>query len=205
MHPHPVWELLPIQSAHAHFVNWERAKHRADFFAAISFPDSHPLRVALWQASRDLEQHRWAADVTITDLAREHGTFSAHVNGYHFEKAADWFRSADDYSDCPKIRIGKHVRRSKSMFLAGVASIHDVERSGRAFAEAVTQIVSRVRPKAKDNLVRTAKLFDKDCRRLERALQQVKICARDRAEVLLCLQHKGLPAPLATAVLEFLV
>ena len=46
---HPVWELLPIQNAHAHFVNWERAKHRADFFATISFPDSHPLRVALRQ------------------------------------------------------------------------------------------------------------------------------------------------------------
>ena len=118
---------------------------------------------------------------------------------------ADWFRSADGFSDCPKIRIDKHVRRNKSLFLAGVASIHDVERSGRAFAESVTQIVSRVRPKAKDNLVRTAKLFDKDCRRLERALRQVKICTRDRAEVLLCLQRKGLPAPLATAVLEFLV
>ena len=205
MHPHPVWELLPIQSAHAHFVNWERAKHRAEFFATISFPDSHPLRVALRQVSRDLEQHRWAADVTITDLAREHGAFSAQVNGYHFEKAADWFRSADGYSDCPKIRIGKHVRRNKSLFLAGVASIHDVERSGRAFAKSVTQIVSRVRPRAKENLVRTSKLFDKDCRRLERALQQVKVCPRDCAEVLLCLQCKGLPAPLATGILEFLV
>ena len=205
MHPHPIWELLPIQSAHAHWLDWERAKHRADFFSTTSFPDSHPLRVALRQASRDLEQHRWTADVTITDLAREHGAFSAQVNGYHLEKAADWFRSADGYSDCPKIRMGKRVRRSKSLFLAGVASIHDVERSGRAFAESVTQIVSRVRPKAKDNLVRTSKLFDKDCQRLERALQQVKVCTRDRAEVLLCLQRKGLPAPLATAVLHFLV
>ena len=205
MHTHPIWELLLVQNAHAHFVNWERAKHRADFFATISFPDSHPLRVALQQVSKDLEQHRWAADVTITDLAREHGTFRGQVNGYHFERPADWFRSVDGYSDCPKIRIDKHVRRNKCLFLAGVASIHDVERSGRAFAESVTQIVSRVRPKAKDNLVRTAKLFDKDCRRLERALRQVKICTRDRAEVLLCLQHKGLPAHLATAVLEFLV
>ena len=205
MHPHPIWELLPIQSAHAHWLDWERAKHRADFFSTISFPDSHPLRVALRQASRDLEQHRWAADVTITDLAREHGAFSAQVNGYHFEKAADWFRSADGYSDCPKIRIGKRVRRSNYLFLAGVASIHDVERSGRAFAESVTNIVSRVRPKAKDKLVRTEKLFDKDCRRLERALRQVKVCTRDRAEVLPCVQRKGLPAPLATAVLDFLV
>ena len=205
MHAHPVWELLPIQNAQAHFVNWERAKHRADFFATISFPDSHPLRVALQQVSKDLEQHRWAADVTITDLAREHGTFAAQVNGYNFERAADWFRTADGYSDCPKIRIGKHVRRSNALFLAGVASIHDVERNGRAFADAVTQIVSRVRPKAKDNLIRTTKVFDKDCRRLERALRQVKVCRRDRAEVLLCLQRKGLPAPLATAVLEFLV
>ena len=205
MLPHQDWELLPIQIAHAHFVNWERAKHRADFFATISFPDSHPLRQALNQVSKHLEQHRWAADVTITDVARKHGEFCAEVNGYYFEKAADWFRSTDNYSNSPKIRIGKYVRRSQALYLAGVASIHDVERSGRAFAHAVTQVVAIVRPKAKANLVRTTKVFDKDCQRLERALKQVKVCARDRLELLLCLQRKGLPSPVATSVFEFLV
>ena len=143
--------------------------------------------------------------VTITDVARKHGEFCAEVNGYYFEKAADWFRSTDNYSNSPKIRIGKYVRRSQALYLAGVASIHDVERSGRAFAHAVTQVVAIVRPKAKANLVRTTKVFDKDCQRLERALKQVKVCARDRLELLLCLQRKGLPSPVATSVFEFLV
>ena len=91
------------------------------------------------------------------------------------------------------------------MYLAGVASIHDVKRSGRAFADAVTHIVSKARPKAKDNLVRKAKVFDKDCQKLERALKQVKVCAQDRVELLMCLHRKGLPSPIARAVFEFLV
>ena len=74
MHP-IVHELLPIRDVHAHFANWERAKHRADFFAKIGFPDSHPLRHTIEQLSGDLEVHRRTADQTIAEIARKHGDF----------------------------------------------------------------------------------------------------------------------------------
>ena len=73
MHLHPGWELLPIQSAHAQFACWERAKHRAEFFAILGFPDTHPLRLALDQVCIGLEEHRWAAEATVTDVATKHG------------------------------------------------------------------------------------------------------------------------------------
>ena len=69
MHP-IVHELLPIRLVHARFANWERAKHRADFFAKVGFPDSHPLRHAVDQISRDLEEHRCAADRTVAGIVR---------------------------------------------------------------------------------------------------------------------------------------
>lgn len=74
MHP-IVHELLPNRAVHVHFANWERAKHRADFFAKIGFPDSHPLRHAIGQLSRDLEAHRVAADQKVAEIARKHGDF----------------------------------------------------------------------------------------------------------------------------------
>ena len=37
MHPF-LEELIPIKRAHAHFANWERAKHRAEFFCKNRFP-----------------------------------------------------------------------------------------------------------------------------------------------------------------------
>ena len=199
-------DLLPLRIAHAHFANWERAKHRASFFATLGFPDSHPLRQALDQVSVSLEEHRWAADATIANVAKKHGPFRAAVNGYHFEDASDWFRTGTGlYYDCPSISVSKSVRRSKTLYLEGVASIRDVERCGKGFADAVTRIVEEVRPKAKGSLVKRAKLFDKDCQRLERALKRVTICRRDRLAFHLCMQRKGLPAPLADAVLEYLV
>ena len=62
-----------------------------------------------------------------------------------------------------------------------------------------------VPPKAKRDLVRTAETFDKDCQRLERQLKRVKVCPQDRLEVLLCLQHKGVPSVVGRSVLAFLV
>ncbi len=94
---HPILhELLPIRRAHLHFAAWERAKHRAQFFAKVGFPDSHPLRHAVDQVGRDLEEHRWAADLTIAEVARKHGDFRARVNGFFFEDATDWFQSGKD-------------------------------------------------------------------------------------------------------------
>ena len=206
MHTHPVWELLPIQSAHAHFANWERAKHRASFFAILAFPDTHPLRQALDQVCSGLEEHRWAAEATVADVAKKHGSFRADVNGFHFEDAAEWFKTGNDiYYDCPSISVGKGVRRSNTLYLQGVACIREVERSGKCFADAVLRTVEGARPKAKRSLVKTTKLFDKDCETLERALKRVKVRRRDREQFFLCMQRKGLPAPVAEMVFEYLV
>ncbi len=97
------------------------------------------------------------------------------------------------------------MRRSNELYLAGVASLHDLETSGRGFIEAVGALVERARPESKRNLVRTSKMFDKDCRRLERQLKRVKVCQRDCLDVLLCLRQKGLPGGLGDQVLAFLV
>ena len=149
---------------------------------------------------------RWAADVTIADVAEKHGAFLADANGYRFEDASDWFRNGTTlYHDCPSISVSRGVRRSQTLYLEGVACIRDVERCGKVFAGAVTQLVEKERPKAKGSLVRRAKLFDKACRKLEREPKRVKIRSRDRVGFLMCMQRKGMPAPLAEAVLKYLV
>lgn len=205
MHPF-LEELIPLQGVHAHFANWERAKHRAEFFATIAFPDSHPMRRLLIDMGRDLDDHRWAADLTIHDIRKRYGDFRTCVNGYFFEDSGEWFEYGRDiYFDCPKISFGRGVRRSHELYLAGVASLHDLETCGKRFATAVNCLVDTVRPKAKGNLLKRTKLFEKDCRRLERQLHRVKVCPRDRMHVLLCLGRKGVPGPVGTVVLKYLV
>lgn len=205
MHPF-LQDLIPFRTVHAYFADWERAKHRAYFFSAIGFPDSHPLRQILENVSMDLEEHRWAADAAMAEVRRKHGDFRTYVNGYFFENSSDWFKSGKQiYWDCPAISFGKGVRRDNSLYLAGVASIHDLEASGRRFIEAVDCLVEKARPQSKIALVKSSRTFDKDCRRLERHLKRVKVCARDRINVLLCLQRKGVPAVLAPRVLSYLV
>ena len=205
MHP-IVHELLPIRLVHARFANWERAKHRADFFAKVGFPDSHPLRHAVDQTNRNLEEHRCAADRTVAEIVRKYSDFRILVYGSYFEDATDWFRSGNViYWDCPDIVFERGVRRCNKLYLAGVASIHDLETSGRAFIAAVENLSETVPPKAKRDLVRIAKTFDKDCQRLERQLKRIKVCPRDRLDVLLCLQRVGVPNAVGRSVLAFLV
>ena len=199
-------ELLPIRLAHVHFANWERARHRADFFAKVSFPDSHPIRAVVDATARDLEDYRCAADVTIANVARKNGDFRCVVNGYFFEDATEWFQSGTSiYRDCPEISFGKGVRRRNKLNLAGLASFHELEVSGKCFIDAVNMLLDVARPTDKGKLVRNKKLFDKDCVRLETQLKRVKVCERDVVGALLCLRRKGLPNGIGKAVLAFLV
>ncbi len=102
---HPLLdELVPIKRVHAHFAKWERAKHRAELFAKVAFPDSHPLRRLLDDLALDLEDHRWAADLTIHDVAKRYGDFRTWVNGCFFEGATEWLQNGQEiYWDCPSI------------------------------------------------------------------------------------------------------
>ena len=103
------------------------------------------------------------------------------------------------YHDCPSISVSKGVRRSKTLYLQGVSCIPDVETCGKS------QLWSVRSQQAKQSVVRTTKLLDKDYETLECALKCVKIRRRDAVEFFLCKQRKGLPTPVAEAVLEFLV
>ena len=99
---HPVHsaleELIPIHLAHAHFVDWERAKLRAEFFTKIGFPDAHPLRVAVDRVGDALEDHRIAACAVLSDFVRRYGDFTAKADGHVFNTAADWFRNGANLS-----------------------------------------------------------------------------------------------------------
>ena len=199
-------DLAPLQHVHASFAEWERARHRADFFATCAFPDSHPVKQILADMGRDLLEHRYAADELIREVAKRHGDFRTWVNGFFFEHPKDWFQSrGDKYWDCPTISFGRGVKRSHTLRLAGLGSLRAMETGGRRFAEAVTHLVEQKRPKSKPNLVKKQKLFEKDCRRLGRQLGRTQVDQRDRLNVLLCLRRGGLPATAGQLVSQFLV
>ena len=108
------------------------------------------------------------------------------------------------YFDDSGALFDKGSRRSNKLFLAGLHSMHEFETSGRCFIDAVHNLVARARPKAKRDLVRTAKLFDKDCRRLEKQLKRIQIRQEDLLGVLMCLWKRGLPCVIGRSVLTYL-
>lgn len=85
-------DLAPLQHVHATFAEWERARHRADFFARCAFPDSHPVKQILADMGHDLLEHRYVADEVVRDVAWHHGDFRTWVNGFFFEDPKDWFQ-----------------------------------------------------------------------------------------------------------------
>lgn len=199
-------DLAPLQQVHARFAEWERARHRADFFATCAFPDSHPVRRILADMGHDLLEHRYMADEAVREIARRHGEFRTWVNGFFFEHPKDWFQSGGDiYWDCPAISFGRGVKRSNTLRLAGLGSLRAMEARGEQFAEAVAHLVEQKRPKSKPNLVKRQKLFERDCRRLETQLGRTQIDRGDRMNVLLCLRRRGLPVTAGAFVLQFLV
>lgn len=197
-------ELPPLLSTHTAFMRWERAKHRANVYAKASFPQSHPLRQILKQTATTLENHRWSAEITVFALAEKYGSFRAQVQGSVLNDPAEWFRPGEiKYFD--DSMFDKSSRRNKQLFLIGVHSMFEIETSGKCFVKAVHELVGRVRPKAQKHLLRTAKVFEKDCKRLEHHLKRVRVCQQDRFNVLLCLRRRHLPHELAQSVLEYLV
>ena len=80
-----------------------------------------------------------------------------------------------------------------------------METKGRAFLGAAGRLVKATIPGAKRRLDHAAKVFEKDCKRVERHLKKVKVCKKDVDDVVLCLQRWGIPGGAPWLVLEFMV
>ena len=195
-------ELERLVVTHRHFANWECARHRADFAAKLFFPDSHPLRQIVDALSNGLDDCRWSAEVHLAIFAQQYGEIRGIVNGWYFDSTDEWFRRSDKYWDCPDIMVGKGVRRTKIVDLAGLDSLRQLECRGKSFMHAVD--VLRDNSKRR-RLTHTSKTFNKGVARLENQLKRVKVCPREKMGVLLCLQRAGLPTEMGRVVLGFLV
>ena len=202
-----VEDFASLAHAHWEFACWQRVRHRARTFALISFPDSHPFRKAVEDICTDLDSVQYEARCCLYKIVRRHGEFRGSVNGWWFEDPEkDLFQSdARKYHDCPEYMFGRGIRRDHELPLFGLASIHCVETRGRAFLEAAEKLVKATIPGAKRRLDHAAKVFEKDCKRVERHLKRVKVCSRHKFEVLLCLQRWGIPGGSPRLVLEFLL
>jgi hypothetical protein len=200
-------DFASLATAHLHFTRWERVRHRARTFATIFYPDSHPFRLAVDNLCNDLETVRYEAEVCLHRIVREHGAFRGVVNGYYFENPEDnLFKSdAQRYHDCPEYVFGKGIKRSKVMPLAGIGSIHVLEASGRSFLIAAERLVEATTPRGKRQLDRTAKVFESNCKRVDRQLKRVKVDPAQKDHAMLCLLHVGMPKESAYLVLSFLV
>ena len=79
------------------------------------------------------------------------------------------------------------------------------EEEYKAILEAAERLVKATIPGAKRRLDHAAKVFEKDCKRVERHLKRVKVCKKHVYDVLLCLHRWGIPGGTPRVVLEFLV
>ena len=193
-------ELLVV--THARFARWECARHRADFAAKLFFPDSHPLRQIVEALANGLDDCRWSAETYLATFAHQHGEIRGIVNGWYFDSTKDWFRRSNRYWDCPDIMVGKGVRRTKIVDLAGLDSLRELEGCGKSFMRAVDVLRDNSK---KCRLTHTSKTFNKGVARLETQLKRIKVCPREKKGVLLCLQRAGLPTETGRIVLGFLV
>ena len=135
------------------------------------------------------------------------GNTGGIVNGFYFENPEDnLFKSdARRYHDCPEYTFGKGIKREKVMPLAGIGSIHVLEACGRPFTTAAERLVEATTPRGKRRLDHTAKVFESDCKRIDRQLKRLKVDPNQKAHAVLCLLRAGLPRESASIVLSFLV
>ena len=200
-------DFASLATAHLHFAEWERIRHRARTYALIFFPDSHPFRQAVDTVCNDLESVRYEAEVSLHRIVRAHGAFRCTINGFFFENPEDdLFKSdAQRYHDCPEYIFGKGIKREKVMPLAGIGSIHALETRGRSFITAAEQLAEATTPRGKRRLEQTAKIFESDCKRVDRQLKRIRVDPKQKAHAVLCLLRTGLPKESANIVLSFLV
>ena len=106
-------DFASLATTYLHFAKWEMVRHRARTIALISFPDNHPLRLAVDTLCGDLEAVRCEVEGCLLRITKEHGTFRTWMNGHFFESPeVDLFKcSAERYHDCPEYVIGPSIAR----------------------------------------------------------------------------------------------
>ena len=103
-------------------------------------------------------------------FAQQYGEIRGIVNGWYFDSTDEWFRRSDKYWDCPDIMVGKGVRRTKIVDLAGLDSLRQLECRGKSFMHAVD--VLRDNSKRR-RLTHTSKTFNTGVARLETQLKRI--------------------------------
>ena len=200
-------EVASLAAAHFHFARWERVKHRAQTFALISFPDSHPFRTAVDALCSDLDSVRLDLELCLSGFTKKHGPFSAMMNGFWFAKAEETLfrRDPERYYDCPTYEFGRGIKRRKIMPLAGVGAIHELEPTGRSLLIAANRLAEARAPEARKRIDHTGRTFTQDCKRVQKQLKRVRVEPQHKIDVLMCLQRAGLPGENSVLVLAFLV
>ena len=199
-------DLASLATAHLHFANWECVRHRAQTYALISFPDSHPFRQAVDALCGDLDSVRWELELCLSRIAKEIGGFRGIINGLWFENPEETlFKNAERYYDCPTYQFGRGIKRRKIMPLAGVGYTRQLESTGQSFLVAANRLAEVAAPDAKKRLDYAGRAFAQDCKRVQKQLKRVAVEPQHKIDVLMCLRRVGLPGENAVIVLAFLV
>ena len=110
-------DFASLATAHFHFAEWERIRHRARTYALIFFPDSHPFRQAVDTVCNDLETVRYEAEVSLHRIVRAHGAFRCTINGFFFENPED-----DLFKSNARRSPGNHL--SQETYLDGLKAFY---------------------------------------------------------------------------------
>lgn len=197
--------LENLVSVHRHFAKWEQTKHRAQAVVVIEFPDSHPVRTTVDALCCDLESCRTRAGDMLFELMKvcRVSFGGGFLNGYFFESLHDMFDPSEKYYDCPTYYIPNSCQRRKTLDLVSLAYLHDLECNGRSYIEAMFDLEG-AKPDGKRHLDKLTKAFERKCWRLRKHLKHVKICEKQKVEIVDCLQQAGLTHDTSDLVLQFL-
>ena len=200
-------DLSFLAKAHLHFANWECVRHRAQTYALIFFPDSHPFRQAVDALCGDLDSVRSELELCLHRITQKHGGFRGIINGWWFENPEETLfkKDAERYYDCPTYQFGRGIKRRKIMPLAGVGYTRQLESTGQSFLVAANRLADVAAPDAKKRLDHAGRAFTQDCKRVQKQLKRVQVEPQHKIDVLMCLRRVGLPGVNAVIVLAFLV
>ena len=170
-------DLASLATAHLHFANWECVRHRAQTYALISFPDSHPFRQAVDALCGDLDSVRLELELCLHRITKEIGGFRGIINGWWFENPEETLfkKDAERYYDCPTYQFGRGIKRRKIMPLAGVGYTRQLESTGKSFLVAANRLAAVAAPDARKRLDHAGRAFAHDCKRVQKQLTRMRV------------------------------